>query len=531
MKRSEKTTGEQRRTVLAALAAAALAACGGGGGGGGATPPLPTPAPTLPPPPPVDGPPWLAFGGDAQHAAVSQVATQPLSRIVWRTPVDMAPQYSPQGYLLVHYGSPVITRTNTVIVPVKRAAQPQYRIEARSGHDGTLAWSMDTDYAMPAHRWVPSYNITLTRANRLYAPGAGGKVYYRDNADSAASAVQTAVFYGDAAYTAAKAAYDASVFINTPITVDSQGNIYFGFSALPGNPGGLKGGIARIGADGKGSWAAAAALAGDSTIEKAAMNSAPALSKDEKTLYAAVNGAGSRGYLVALDAQTLAVRNKVLLLDPQTRIAARVIDDSTASPTIGPDGDVYFGVLETRSNEHNGRGWLLHFDATLTETKIPGSFGWDITASIVPAAMVPKYSGTSPYLIASKYNNYARAGTGDSKNRIAILDPNDRQPDMIAEGVIVMREVQTILGATPDPSFPGGFVEWCINTMAVDPLTKSVLANCEDGVLYRWDLATNALSEQIRLTSGLGESYTPTAVGADGKVYAINNAILFALGR
>jgi hypothetical protein len=29
----------------------------------------------------------------------------------------------------------------------------------------------------------------------------------------------------------------------------------------------------------------------------------------------------------------------------------------------------------------------------------------------------------------------------------------------------------------------------------------------------------------------LGESYTPTAVGADGKVYAINNAILFAIGK
>jgi hypothetical protein len=55
--------------------------------------------------------------------------------------------------------------------------------------------------------------------------------------------------------------------------------------------------------------------------------------------------------------------------------------------------------------------------------------------------------------------------------------------------------------------------------------------NSEDGYLYRWDLTTNKLSEKIRLTSGLGESYTPTAVGADGKVYAINNAILFAIGK
>ena len=94
-----------------------------------------------------------------------------------------------------------------------------------------------------------------------------------------------------------------------------------------------------------------------------------------------------------------------------------------------------------------------------------------------------------------------------------------------------MKEVLTILGPTPDPNFPGGVTEWCINTAAVDPFTKSILVNSEDGFLYRWDLTTNTLSQKIRLTSGLGESYTPTAVGADGMVYAINNAMLFAVGK
>jgi hypothetical protein len=35
----------------------------------------------------------------------------------------------------------------------------------------------------------------------------------------------------------------------------------------------------------------------------------------------------------------------------------------------------------------------------------------------------------------------------------------------------------------------------------------------------------------VRLTSGIGEAYTPTVVGPDGTVYAINNATLFAVGR
>ena len=50
-------------------------------------------------------------------------------------------------------------------------------------------------------------------------------------------------------------------------------------------------------------------------------------------------------------------------------------------------------------------------------------------------------------------------------------------------------------------------------------------------LLYRWDLANNTLSQNVRLTSGLGEAYTPTLVGADGAVYAINNATLFSVGE
>jgi hypothetical protein len=527
------TPHARRLTALAALAAfagAVLVACGGGGGGG-------TPAVVSNPPPvggggtPVSGPAWLGFGGDAQHTAVAQVATQELSRIVWRTAVDLAPQYTQQGYLLVHYGAPAITTRNTVLVPVKRGVQEQYRIEAHDGRSGALAWSLDSDYVMPPHRWTPSYNLTLTSGNQLAFPGAGGKLMLRDSPDAANGAVKTLVFYGEAAYNGAKAAFDASVFINTPITADTQGNLYFGFSASAANPAGLKGGVARIGADGAGTWVAATTLAQDAAIDKAAANSAPALSPDQKTLYVALNGPGEKGYLAALDAATLQLKSKTLLLDPQTKEPARVTDDSTASPTIGPDGDVFFGVLETRQSQHNGRGWLLHFDAALAQTRTPGSFGWDDTASIVPATMVPGYTGASKYLITTKYNNYGRTGSGDSRNKIALLDPNASQPDMVTASVPVMKEVLTVMGVTPDPNFPGGVVEWCINTAAVDPFTKSILVNSEDGFLYRWDLATNTLSQKIRLTSGLGESYTPTAIGADGTVYAINNAVLFAIGK
>ena len=57
------------------------------------------------------------------------------------------------------------------------------------------------------------------------------------------------------------------------------------------------------------------------------------------------------------------------------------------------------------------------------------------------------------------------------------------------------------------------------------------MANSEDGKLYRWDLTTNTLSQTIVLTGGLGEAYTPTVIGVDGTAYAINDAILFAIGN
>jgi hypothetical protein len=65
--------------------------------------------------------------------------------------------------------------------------------------------------------------------------------------------------------------------------------------------------------------------------------------------------------------------------------------------------------------------------------------------------------------------------------------------------------------------------------MAADPARRAILANNEDGILYRWDLGTNTLSKNVRLTTGIGQAYTPTLVGADGGVYAISNATLYAI--
>lgn len=480
--------------------------------------------------------PWSGHGHDPQHTGLSPSPSKPMQQILWNTPVDEHPQYTGTT-LYAHYGSVLVTRQNTVIIPVKTGAYDGFRVEARDVTTGLLKWSQPTDYSLPPHNWVPHYSIALTPGNRVCFAGAGGTVRFRDAADSPAGATGQLVFYGMANYAADSSTFDATVKINTAITSDRYGNIYFGFLvgspvALPGGAT-LRSGIARIGEDGTGSWAAATDIAADGDISQLVYNQAPALGNDHKTLYIAVsNGSGGYGYLVALDSRTLETRSKVRLKDALSpAFDARLLDDGTASPMVGPDGDVYFGAFENSYGVNHYRGWLLHFDGTLSVTKTPGAFGWDHTPSVVPASLVPSYHGTSEYLLICKYNNYAGVG-GNGVNRIAVLDPDDSMTDPVT-GASVMKEVISVVGPTPDDEYagvPGAVREWCVNTIAVDPFTHSAIVPSEDGKAYRWDFHSNSLTESITFPQAIGEAYTPTTIGVDGTVFVISNATLFAIG-
>jgi hypothetical protein len=465
---------------------------------------------------------WLTHAHDDHHTGLSHVQSQPLEAIHWSTPVDLHP---PEGEILIHYGSPLITAANTVIVPVKTGTN-KFRVDAHNSVTGDLLWTLPTNWHAPEADFIPGLGPTIWH-NRLFIPDIAGAVKVRVNPDEAQGAVTDVFFYGEQNFKSDPTVYEQNVQIDTPLTTDTGGNLYFGFIVLGSTPINLQGGIARITPEGVGTWVSAASVSGDPTITQVAISCAPALSPDGSILYVAVDN-GSYGYLVALDSTTLAPINHVLLVDPYSGLDSELDSASTATPTVGPDGDVYFGVLENPFPDHNDRGWMLHFNSDLSKTKIPGSFGWDDTASIVPASLVASYTGTSKYLLMTKYNNYIDIGTGNGENRIAILDPNATENDPILPSVKVMNEVITILGPTPDPL--GGVKEWCINSAAVDPFTKSVLANSEDGNLYRWDLTSNTLSQQITLSSGISEAYTPTVIGADGTVYAINEAVLDAVG-
>ncbi len=477
--------------------------------------------------------PWTGYGHDPQHTATSATAAQTLNSIHWQTTIDYTQPPGATGNLYVHYGSPVITAANTVIVPVTNASGG-YQIEGFSGSTGSPRYTLTSGYTLPPHGWTPPYGPAISLGTRLYYAGPGGTLYYRTSPDSASGTVVQVAFYGLALYNANQSAFNNTVQISTPLTADRSGNIFFGFIVTGSNPANLVSGIARVTLSGAGTWKSAVAFTGDSNASQIALNCAPALSNTQTIVYAATsNGAEfGTGYLISLNATTLAPISSVALRDPRAGYGlATVSSDSSAAPMVGPDGDVYYGVLENSLGSHNERGWMLHFNSALTQIKTPGSFGWDDTASVVPSSTVPSYTGTSSYLILTKYNNYNGIGTGNGVNKIAILDPDATMQDEYSTSpVTVMQEVITVTGVTADPALPA-VREWCINTAAVDPFTKAALINSEDGTLYRWDFTTNTLLQRIALTSGRGEAYTPTVIGADGTVYAINDAILFAVGN
>jgi hypothetical protein len=186
-----------------------------------------------------------------------------------------------------------------VIVPVKTGANGGFEVEALNGATGSVLWTQTTDYVLPPHNWTPSYSPVLTAQNRLYFAGAGGTLYYLDNPDTPGPhAVGHLAFYGISNYLMNAGAYNSTVFIDTPLTADSQGNIFFGFRVVGSAPGGLVNGIARIGANGSGTSVSASSAVADPSIGMAEVphNMAPALSNDETTLYVGIRSVSTAYY-------------------------------------------------------------------------------------------------------------------------------------------------------------------------------------------------------------------------------------------
>ncbi|HET6327853.1 MAG TPA: hypothetical protein VFG04_24425, partial [Planctomycetaceae bacterium] len=143
------------------------------------------------------------------------------------------------------------TYTITVLNP------NQFELNGSTGNGaytggGTWAFSPNnSSYIEPNFSWVPPYQPAYDPVtDRVYFPGPGGTIDYINHPDNPGTTTPTVfqeAFFGNSNYTANPSAYNSSIFINTGLTVDSSGNVYFGFTETGSNPSGINdGGIARI---------------------------------------------------------------------------------------------------------------------------------------------------------------------------------------------------------------------------------------------------------------------------------------------
>jgi hypothetical protein len=519
---------------------------------------------------------WSGYGGNAQHTAQYTGASQSLNRVHWKVGMDDDPSYY-GGVVFAHFASPMITPENTVVYCKRTTTQvnnqPDYdnwNMLAVNGYTGESLYSFHTDYSAAVvypSDWTSILPMTLAPLTNNAHPtfptpsgkavkelkysstgavvaGAGGSIFVRTSADSAFSTTNRYVFYtGLEDFTKNFATYSA-IKIVTPLTSDKAGNIYFGYEVNANERAALNlgtGGVAKVNAvTGVAFYQSVQSLNVDSSISRPAFNAAPVLSNDGTSVYFALVGNG--GFLAELSTTNLTLEHSVHMMDPTVPGSpALIINESSASPMVGPDGHVFMGTF--RNNWGESHGILLQYDQNLNPKNSsgkafpPGAFGWDDTPSIVPANIVPSYKGASTYLLLCKYNNYDDNGgdpSADGSNHVALLDPSsdsitrDRQ-----SGIPVMNEVLLLLSPNKtnnDSGHPNARYEWCINSAVIDVAKGGAIVNCEDGHVYRWSFSTNSIIEMLDLQPPTSEAYTSTVIGPDGTIFAMNNTLLFALG-
>jgi hypothetical protein len=211
--------------------------------------------------------------------------------------------------------------------------------------------------------------------------------------------------------------------------------------------------------------------------------------------------------------------------------SGRVSDNGTSSPVVAPDGRILYGSY-TRYNYSQGH--LMSFNADGTFNAAYG-WGWDLTPAI--------YRHDNTYSVLIKENHYdaapyCSAGGSECPGDRTFNTPFDPEqyfitqlnPSLQVEWKFKNTEtkscVRTGNGIGCIEDHPAGF-EWCVNAIAVDA-HGVVYANAEDGNLYAIDQG-GTLRQKMFLNLAIGAAYTPSSIGADGRIYTQNDGMLFVI--
>ncbi|MEK6371776.1 MAG: hypothetical protein AABO58_03685 [Acidobacteriota bacterium] len=432
-------------------------------------------------------------------------------------------------------------------------------------------------------QWEPVFHPALG-ADALWVPGAGGTMFKVRRTDGALIARVNP--FGTAV--------NASIFGAGPPAVDAAGNLFytamqFGPASWNGDP--LGAWLVRIAADGTTSTATFASLtpnapAADALCttvfnqsqlpfppspnavapafrcgpQRPGFNATPAIGADGTIYIVSRAHFNDRyGFLVAVNPDltpkwSTSMRNRFLDgcnvtlppnglpggcragavtgFDPTDNLpgSGRVLDDSTSSPVVLPDGILYGAY----SAYNYRQGHLMKFSAAGAFLGAYG-FGWDITPAVWPHGQM--------YSIVMKENRYnAGSYCGSpihcpSRNLSAPNDPEQYfitqlSPSLQVEWQFKNTETQACerIGDTTRcvTQTTHGF-EWCVNAVAVDR-NGVVYANSEDGYLYAIDQG-GTRRQRIFLEEALGAAYTPLSLGNDGRIYTQNDGTVFVVGN
>lgn len=206
-------------------------------------------------------------------------------------------------------------------------------------------------------------------------------------------------------------------------------------------------------------------------------------------------------------------------VDPYTgqMPSAMILDSSTSSPVVLPDGSVLYGSW---NGYNNARGHLLKFDST---GKLVAGYddGWDQTPAVWP-------HGSSYSVIVKDNHYYSWYSQLVGPYGITQVDANLNKEWTYnsANTYSCQRDADGGLACTSD--HPDGF-EWCINAAAVDE-NGTVYVNSEDGRTYAI-LQGGTPAESRFLLESLAAAYTPVTVDGQGRTYTMNGGVLTVVGK
>jgi outer membrane protein assembly factor BamB len=453
-------------------------------------------------------------------------------------------------------------------------------------------WTFRSDWKPVPYRlappsipiWEPVFHAALWE-DFVYVPGFGGTLYKLAKRDGSVLAhIQP---FGRTV--------NPYVFLTGPLTVDANGSVYYVAVQLdPANPWSadavdswmvkVTGGHARAATfasltpgaprgsdrcpgtfDGQAlPWPPtpdAAAPAVPCGSQRPALNSAPAVGRDGTIYVLSVAHLTDRtAYLLAVNPDLTpkwqaSLRERLndgcnVLLPPngtpggcaagaRTGVdpaenkpgSGRILDASTASPVVAPDGSVVLGAF-TRYNYTQGH--LMKFSSQ-GQFLASYPFGWDDTPAIY------RHDGT--WSVITKDNRYGGTGSYCDDNRLCppertAADPEAYYLTQLSSDLVPEWRYQNTntlsctRGAgghmTCVSDHPAGF-EWCVNAPAVDG-DGVVYANSEDGNLYAIDQGGRLRARRF-LNLAVGAAYTPVAIDPDGRIYSENFGTLFVLGH